>query len=57
MSDDLQTSVKDGIARMNINRPAARNAMTGPIIQEMIEFCRGIENDPAVRVLSASWKS
>jgi len=28
MSQDLICSVTDGIARMTINRPAARNAMT-----------------------------
>ena len=52
MSQDVLTSVADGIARMTINRPTARNAMTGPVIQEMLEFCRSIENNPEVRCLS-----
>ena len=52
MSQDLICSVAEGIARMTFNRPDARNAMTGPMIQEMLAFCRGIENDPNVRCLS-----
>ena len=52
MSQDLVCSVAQGIARMMINRPDARNAMTGPVIQEMLAFCRRIENDPDVRCLS-----
>jgi 2-(1,2-epoxy-1,2-dihydrophenyl)acetyl-CoA isomerase len=52
MSQDLICSVAEGIARMTFNRPEARNAMTGPMIQEMLAFCRRIENDPNVRCLS-----
>ncbi len=52
MSQELICSVEQGIARMMINRPDARNAMTGPVIQEMLAFCRRIENDPDVRCLS-----
>jgi 2-(1,2-epoxy-1,2-dihydrophenyl)acetyl-CoA isomerase len=52
MSQDLICSVAEGIARMTFNRPEARNAMTGPMIQEMLDFCRRIENDPDVRCLS-----
>jgi 2-(1,2-epoxy-1,2-dihydrophenyl)acetyl-CoA isomerase len=48
------TSVDKGIARITINRPQARNAMTAAVIQQMLEFCRRIENDPAVRCLSIS---
>jgi 2-(1,2-epoxy-1,2-dihydrophenyl)acetyl-CoA isomerase len=51
MTEHLKTSVVDGIARMILNRPEARNAMTSAVIQEMLAFCRSIENDPAVRVL------
>jgi 2-(1,2-epoxy-1,2-dihydrophenyl)acetyl-CoA isomerase len=54
MSQDLICSVAEGIARMTFNRPEARNAMTGPMIQEMLAFCRRIENDPNVRCLSIS---
>lgn len=54
MSEDLLTSISDGIARMTINRPQARNAMTNVVIQDMLAFCRSIENDPAVRCLSIS---
>ncbi len=52
MSQDLVCSLAQGIARMMINRPDARNAMTGSVIQEMLAFCRRIENDPDVRCLS-----
>jgi enoyl-CoA hydratase/carnithine racemase len=52
MSQDLICSVAGGIARMTFNRPEARNAMTGPMIQDMLAFCRSIENDPEVRCLS-----
>lgn len=52
MSQDLICSVAEGIARMTFNRPEARNAMTGSMIQEMLAFCRAIENDPNVRCLS-----
>jgi 2-(1,2-epoxy-1,2-dihydrophenyl)acetyl-CoA isomerase len=52
MSQDLICSVTEGIARMRFNRPEARNAMTGPMIQEMLDFCRRIESDPNVRCLS-----
>jgi 2-(1,2-epoxy-1,2-dihydrophenyl)acetyl-CoA isomerase len=52
MSQDLLCSVAEGIARMTFNRPEARNAMTGTMIQQMIAFCRRIENDGDVRCLS-----
>jgi 2-(1,2-epoxy-1,2-dihydrophenyl)acetyl-CoA isomerase len=52
MSQELICSVAEGIARMTFNRPEARNAMTGPMIQDMLTFCRSIENDPDVRCLS-----
>ena len=51
MAEHLKTGIVDGIARMIFNRPEARNAMTAAVIQEMLAFCRSIENDPAVRVL------
>jgi hypothetical protein len=35
MSQELICEVADGIARMKINRPEARNAMTGAVIQGM----------------------
>lgn len=52
--EGLKTEITHGIARMIIDRPEARNAMTGEIIQAMIEFVRQIEHDPAVRVLLIS---
>jgi len=52
MSQDVLTSIENGVARITINRPQARNAMTAAVIQEMLEFCRRIESDSAVRCLS-----
>ncbi len=54
MSEDVLTRVDKGIARITINRPQARNAMTAVVIQEMLGFCRSIEHDPKVRCLSIS---
>jgi 2-(1,2-epoxy-1,2-dihydrophenyl)acetyl-CoA isomerase len=51
MTEHLKISIVDGVARMIIDRPEVRNAMTAAVIQEMLAFCRSIENDPAVRVL------
>jgi 2-(1,2-epoxy-1,2-dihydrophenyl)acetyl-CoA isomerase len=54
MSSGLNTDIRDGIARMTIDRPEARNAMSADIIQEMIGFVREIEGDASVRVLLIS---
>jgi 2-(1,2-epoxy-1,2-dihydrophenyl)acetyl-CoA isomerase len=51
MTEDLLLEVSDGIARMTINRPQARNALTPGMIQAMLHFCQKIELDRAVRCL------
>jgi 2-(1,2-epoxy-1,2-dihydrophenyl)acetyl-CoA isomerase len=48
---ELITEIEAGIARMTINRPEARNAMTGDLIQQMIRFVRQVEQDASVRAL------
>jgi 2-(1,2-epoxy-1,2-dihydrophenyl)acetyl-CoA isomerase len=53
-SEALICTVAGGIARMTFNRPEARNAMTGSMIRDMIDFCRRIEGDADVRCLSIS---
>ena len=51
MTEDLLLEVSEGIARMTINRPQARNALTPGMIQAMLHFCQKIELDGAVRCL------
>lgn len=51
MTEGLLTEITDGVARMTLNRPEARNALSSEIIQAMIAFVRRIEADPSVRVL------
>ncbi len=51
MSADLLTEVNDGIARMTINRPDQHNAMSGKMLQEMLEFVLHVETLPQVRAL------
>jgi enoyl-CoA hydratase len=42
--------VKDQIAVVTFNRPDAMNAMNRQMTGELIEACRSVEEDPAVRV-------
>ena len=51
MSEDLLLDIGGGIARMTVNRPQARNALSPKMIQDMVHFCQKIELDPAVRCL------
>jgi 2-(1,2-epoxy-1,2-dihydrophenyl)acetyl-CoA isomerase len=51
MDDALITEVSGGVARITINRPEARNALTGAIIQAMAAFCERIEHDDQVRAV------
>lgn len=46
---ELLTSIEDGIARITFNRPHARNALTGYMVDTMREFLKTVEHDPAVR--------
>ena len=40
-----------GIARITLNRPQARNALTFGMYQGLIDHCAAIEADPAIKVL------
>jgi enoyl-CoA hydratase/carnithine racemase len=47
----LFTQDEAGIARIVLNRPQARNALTFAMYQGLIDLCGRIEADPSVRVL------
>jgi len=51
MTEGLLTEIEGGIARMILNRPEARNALSSEIIQAMIAFARKVEVDRSVRAL------
>jgi enoyl-CoA hydratase/carnithine racemase len=46
----VHLSVNDGVASILIDRPAARNAMTWTMYEELGAICQRISNDPGVRV-------
>jgi len=49
--DELRYEVADGIARLTIDRPERRNALSWSVISGMRERVAEARNDPAVRVL------
>ncbi|CAM3128572.1 enoyl-CoA hydratase/isomerase family protein [Mycobacterium colombiense] len=49
--DDLQWSVTDGVGIIRLNRPAARNAFTFPMIREWVRLLRAAKDDDTVRVV------
>jgi enoyl-CoA hydratase/carnithine racemase len=46
----VHLSIKDGVAAILIDRPAARNAMTWNMYEQLAAHCRQISADPSVRV-------
>ena len=50
-TDDLLARVEDGVAVLTLNRPEARNAMSGPMNQALAQTLRDCELDPAVRAI------
>lgn len=48
---DLLYEVRDGIARVTLNRPQARNAMLFSMYERLAEICAGIEADRSIRAL------
>lgn len=54
MTTDLLTHIENGIARMTINRPDSRNALSSELIQRMLAFCREVEADASARCLLIS---
>src|SRR5262249_22316129 len=53
MSDDetLLTSLEDGVARLTLNRPEVRNALSRAMLQELETALATAEADPAARVI------
>ncbi|HYG86633.1 MAG TPA: enoyl-CoA hydratase/isomerase family protein [Azospirillum sp.] len=51
MDEELLYEVRDGIARITLNRPQARNALTFGMYERLAEICTGIETDDTVKVL------
>lgn len=47
----LKIVIGDGIARATINRPAARNAISSAIIEQMLELLERMKGDNSIRVL------
>src|SRR5439155_3236904 len=47
----LNVDLKDGVARVTLNRPDVRNAFDDALIAALTKAFRDIENDKAVRVL------
>lgn len=51
MSDEILYQVKDGIAQVTFNRPAARNAFTFAMYERLAEICGAAEADRALKVI------
>ena len=43
--------LKDGLATLTLNRPAAYNSLDGPLVEEFLHIIQNLEKDPEVRVL------
>jgi enoyl-CoA hydratase/carnithine racemase len=50
-TDELLVTVEAGIARLTLNRPQARNALTFGMYQGLIDACARIEADGSVKAL------
>lgn len=48
---DLNLSVKDGIARLQLNRPAVFNALSPGLLQELIDKCDQLARDDTTKVV------
>jgi enoyl-CoA hydratase/carnithine racemase len=51
MTDILLRHDQDGIATLTLNRPAARNALSIPLMEALEAALESIQGDPAVRVV------
>jgi 2-(1,2-epoxy-1,2-dihydrophenyl)acetyl-CoA isomerase len=51
MTTGLRTEICGGIARMTMDRPEVRNALTADLLQAMTAFARRVETDRTARVL------
>jgi len=50
-TDDLLVSIKDGVAWITLNRPEARNAMSGPMNEALRNCLAEFEVDPDVKCI------
>lgn len=50
-SEELTTSVDDGVLRVTFNRPKQRNAMTWAMYQALFDACERADTDESIRVL------
>ena len=51
MTDDLLYDVRDGIARITLNRPQARNAFTFAMYERLAEICQQAETDHSIKAM------
>lgn len=50
-NDELIDEVHDGIARVTLNRPQARNALTFEMYERLSEICRSMPTDGSVKAM------
>jgi enoyl-CoA hydratase/carnithine racemase len=50
-TDELMVDTEGGVARLTINRPGRRNAMSWEVIRALRQAVREVNDDPEVRVL------
>lgn len=48
---DINLSIADGIARLELNRPAVFNALSPDLLQELIDLCGELASNDAVNVV------
>ena len=51
MAEDLLESIKDGVAVLTLNRPDRLNAMSGPMLDALLEALPRLAEDPAVGIV------
>ena len=51
VTQELQESIKDGVATLTMNRPEARNALTSDMMYGLVEALPRLALDPAVRAV------
>src|SRR5262249_48647961 len=54
MAEDVLETVKDGVAKLTLNRPDRLNAMSGPMLDTLLEALPRLAEDPAVGVVVLS---
>lgn len=54
MSETLVIDIQQSVARVTLNRPDARNAMSDQMVQELLDFFTSIQTDRSLRVVVIS---